>query len=112
MRVSFNGFQENATSFLVSGTVKKGDLVKVSENGTVTACTDGDKFCGIALSVRAGIAVVQLSGYVRVPYSDSMTPGYQTLAAGSGSTVKTSETGRELLVLDVDSTNTQCGILL
>ena len=67
MKVCFHGFQENVASFEVSGTVSKGDPVKVSANGTVAACAAGDKFCGIALSVRDGIAAVQLAGYVRVP---------------------------------------------
>ena len=110
MKVCFHGFQENVASFEVSGTVSKGDPVKVSANGTVAACAAGDKFCGIALSVRDGIAAVQLAGYVRVPVSGAVSAGYQTHAAAGEGAVKAAETGRELLVIDADSA--ECGILL
>lgn len=112
MKVCFNGFQENATSFEVSGTVSPGDPVKISGNGTVAASADTEAFCGVALGVRDGIAVVQLGGYVKVPYTGSVSTGFQKLSAAGEGKVKADENGREFLVIDVDSTAQNCGLLL
>lgn len=110
MNVNFNGYGENVATFIAEGSVSVGAPVKISGDGTVSACSSGDKFCGICLAVRDGYASVQLSGYISVSTTSEISVGYQTISAGANGKVATSDTGREYLV--VDSTATTAGIIL
>lgn len=112
MKTEFQGFGENVATFEAAANVKAGLPVKVSGNGAVDACGAGDLFCGMAVSVRGGMAAVQLSGYVRAPYTGALAVGYQKLAAAADGKIQQSESGRELLVIDVDSAASICGIQL
>ncbi len=112
MSISFNGFHEEIVTFEAASGVTAGVPVMMSANGKVQAVTSG-AFCGIAKNVRGGYAGVQLTGYVSVPYSGSLTVGYKQLAAASGGKVTVDTTnGREYLVVEVDSTNNIAGIIL
>ena len=115
MDISLNGYGEKAATFKAQSGVAAGLPVKMTANGTVGACSDGDAFCGIALNVRGGYCAVQLSGYANAPYTGSPAPavGYQTLSAGTGGSVKAATTGgRSILVTDVDTASKKCGFIL
>ena len=65
MNVNFNGFGENAATFIADKTITEAGVpVKMKDNGTVAKCDASENFCGVCVSVRGGYAVVQLSGYV------------------------------------------------
>ncbi len=67
MNVNFNGFGENAATFIADKTITEAGVpVKMKDNGTVAKCDASENFCGVCVSVRGGYAVVQLSGYVKV----------------------------------------------
>ena len=53
MKLSYEGIGQWAATFAASD-VAEGELVKISANGTVAACTKGDPFCGMVLSVSLG----------------------------------------------------------
>ena len=111
MKVSFNGYDEKLITFECDETVKKGSLVKLTQNGEVAAGEDGDDFIGIAANVRGGFAGVQTCGYARVPVSGSVALGFQKLSAADGSAVKAAVSGgREHLILDAADGN--AGILI
>lgn len=111
MNVSFNGYDEKVITFACDDTVEMGSLVKLSGNGTVTACSDGDVFIGVVCSVRGGYCGVQTGGYTQVPVSGSVSVGFQKLsAAGAGKAKGNAAAGREFFVLDV--TDGSAGILL
>lgn len=110
MNVCFNGYNEGVVTFEADSTVKAGQPVMVSANGKVEAA-DGD-FCGICIDVRNGFASVQLDGYAEVDTSGTVSVGYQQLAANSGKLSVSANSGRKILVLDVDSTNNKAGIIL
>lgn len=112
METSFNGFGENAATFAVQDGVKPGMPVKMAGNGEVGPCAATDKFCGVALSVRGGYASVQLSGYVRLPYSGKAPAvGWQSLSAAADGKVQSAASGgREYLV--VDANDSTCGFVL
>lgn len=113
MKISFNGVGETVATFEAAEGVAAGMPVKVTGDGAVGPCAAGDKFCGVAVSVRGGYAAVQLSGYARVPYSGTApTAGYRTLAGAGDGAVKTDAAGRELLVGDADPVSKTCGIFL
>lgn len=110
MNVSFNGYNEGIATFEADSTVTVGIPVAMSDNGKVTAASTD--FCGICTGLRNGYAAVQLSGYIKVAYSGSLTVGYSKLAASSGKVAVSSTNGRDILVVDVDSTNGIAGIIL
>ncbi|MBD9050930.1 hypothetical protein [Ruminococcus sp.] len=111
MNVNFNGYDENVLTFEAGTNLKTAGVpVKMTDDGKVTACTSGDVFCGICLSLRGGYATVQLKGYVTMPAKSKIAVGYKKLAAGDGSAVASSTTGREYLVLN--STADSVGFIL
>ena len=110
--ISYKGFNEKHLTFKASGSLTAGMAVKVSANGTVAKCADGDAFCGVVTSVRGDIAVVQVSGYVRMPYSGTTAPalGVTTLAADANGGVKSAK-GVNVKILELDPTNGVCGFI-
>jgi hypothetical protein len=114
MKVSLNGLGEQVVTLEAESTVKAGSLVKMTANGTVGVCAAKEPFCGVALSVRGGFAAVQLGGYVgKIPYTGTdMAVGYKTIAASTDGKVQVDTAGRVLLVTDVDTASSTCGILL
>ena len=104
-QISFEGIGEVVATFACGEDVAAGQVVKVTEDGTVGTCSANDKFCGVALSAEDGYAAVQLAGLVKVPVADSsVTLGWVKLAAdGSGGVKKDDTNGREHLVVRVET---------
>ena len=105
MGISFEGIGQWAATF-ACGETAVGQVVKVSGNGEVAACADGDSFCGVVVYLaRDGAACsVALGGMVRVPYTGTApTVGWTGLAADGAGGVKVLTTGRSYLVADVDA---------
>ena len=90
-RISFEGIGEVAATFACGEGVKAGQVVKLTGDGTVGPCGDGERFCGVALSAGEGFAAVQLGGLIRVVRPDSAeTPiggEYLVVRAESGGAV-------------------------
>lgn len=104
MSVSFGGLLESTATFKTASAIDAGKLVKMSANGTVSACADGDKFCGYVVSSDSSYAAIQLKGIVTVSYTGTApSVGFAALVS-NGTGVKASNSGREHLVISVDST--------
>ena len=105
MKVSYEGIGQWAATF-ACGQVSEGEMVKVSASGEVSACSDGDSFCGQVLSVGrdGGACAVALGGMVTAGYSGSSAPtvGWSGLAANGAGGVKVDAAGHKYLVADVD----------
>ena len=107
----YGGIGQWAATFACSGELEDGQVVKISGSGTVSACTAGEPFCGVTISVARDAAAcsVALGGLVTVPYTGTAAPavGWTTLAADGAGGVQADEeetkTGREVLVVDVDT---------
>ncbi len=111
--MDFKGFGENVLTFKCDSTAGAGKAVKMKSSGTVTLAADGENFAGVCLNVRNGYAAVQLCGYCEMKYSDTAPEaGYTKLASAGAGGVKTSETGREYLVIGVDTVNKTAGFIL
>lgn len=66
MNVNFNGYDENVLTFEAGTNLKTAGVpVKMTDDGKVTACTSGEVFCGICLSLRGGYATVQLKAMLQ-----------------------------------------------
>ena len=104
-KISFEGIGEVVATFACGEGVAAGQVVKVTEDGTVGACSASEKFCGVALSAEDGYAAVQLGGLVKAPTSGgSITAGWCKLSAdGSGGVKLDTSTGTEYLVVRVET---------
>ena len=105
MKLSYEGIGQWAATFAASD-VAEGELVKISANGTVAACTKGDPFCGMVLSVSRGgdACAVALGGLVTAGYTETAPElGWETLSADGTGGVQVDEGGRSYLVVDVDA---------
>ncbi len=104
-QVSFEEIGAVVATFACGAAVDCGTVVKVSGNGEVKGCSDGDTFCGVALADGEDVVAVQLGGFCTVATSGTVGVGYKTLAAdGDGAVEVVTTGGREYLVVSVDST--------
>lgn len=113
MKVSFEGIGEQVISFSKASGVTKGSLVKLSANATVAACAAGNKFAGVCINDAGSFAEVKTAGYVELGYTgDAPSVGYATLTAASANKVKADSSGREYLVVKVDTTAQTVGFMM
>lgn len=111
MNISFQGFGEAVTTF--KGDAPAGRPVRMQASGTVAAAAADAAFCGVSCGGDGACTGVQLGGYVSLPYSGTAPAvGYGKLAADGAGGVKTNASGREYLILTVDTTRKTVGFLL
>ena len=91
-RISFEEAGSLLVTFHADSGVEAGQVVKVSANGTVAPCEEGELFCGVAVSCRNGAAGVQVQGFVQVPVTLPIALGWSRLVAdGSGGVMAAGE---------------------
>ncbi len=115
MGVSFEGYNESILTFAAQEDVAAGDLVVAAENGRVEKAAQGDIPAGLVRTVRAGYAGVQLFGYAQVAVSGLAGKGWKTLVCDGENGLKPAgggETGRQYLVLELDTLSGRAGLLL
>lgn len=110
--VSFNELETDDITFLLAAGIERtdeGKVVKISANGTVDLCADGDIFFGklakVDTSPDAG-AVRCCDCCVEVAYSGNPGLNYQHLVADANGGVRPvagDEVGRPMFVLTIDS---------
>lgn len=81
-KISFEDIGSVVATFLADSGVKGGQVVKLTGNGQVGPCSAGDAFCGVALEPRAGMAAVQVKGFVPVKTADTLTVGWAAPGRG------------------------------
>ena len=87
-KLSFEGIGAVVATFSAGEGVKGGQPVKLTGNGAVGPCSAGEAFCGVAMEPRAGLAAVQVGGFVTVPSSGDVAVGRATLVADGNGGVK------------------------
>ena len=113
MKVSFEGVGEQVLSFVKASGVEKESIVKLSANATVAKCAAGDNFAGVCIKADDSFADVKTAGYVELGYTGSAPAvGYAKLTAAGADKVKTADTGREYLVIKVDSSAAVVGFIM
>lgn len=106
MNVNFDGIGSQVMTFLNNSKslAVPGDPVSVSGNGEVQQAPADSAFIGLCLSGDENYIAVQVSGVITCPYTGAAPAlGYTALAAGK-SAVAAKESGREYLVLAVNTT--------
>jgi len=113
MNVSFEAISQTCVTFQTAEEALEGKVVKITANAAVGACADGERFCGVAGSVRGGIAAVVTGGYVELPYTGSAPAvGYTGLSANGTGGVKVDEEGHKYLIAQVDESTMTAGLFL
>ena len=110
MNVSFEEIGRLAVTFAQEG-CQGGQVCRVSGNGKVAPCADGDRFCGVVEHVRGSHAAVQMAGFAEVGITGAVGLGYVELCADGSGGVKAGA-GREYLVVSVDENAQTCIIML
>ena len=119
MGVCFEGYDEKVLTFEKgTGEITVGYPVKISGNGKVSQCSSGDEFCGFAVSVRENLVAVQMSGYRESGYADGsgegapkVDLGYSTVTAGAAGKLSAATSGKSILVVSKDATNSVMGFI-
>ncbi len=105
MNISFEGIGQWAATFSCAE-VREGALVKVSGNGAVGPCGEGERICGQVISMNKGgdACAVQLGGFVTAGYTGNAPAlGWCGLSGDGDDGVKTDAEGRQYLVVEVDA---------
>lgn len=106
MTVSFNGFNDKALTFAAKSSIERNYPVKISENGTVSQCSDSESFIGFCVDCDGESAVVKMSGYVKAAYTGTKPSlGKATLTSSADGAVKTGSNGTACTVLAVNTSD-------
>lgn len=101
-KISFDDIGNVMATFYAHEGVEDGQVVKVTANGTVGPCEQGDAFCGVAGQVRKGAVAVQVGGFMQVNITGQVSLGRVKLAADGKGGVQTAEDGVQALVVQVE----------
>lgn len=113
MNVYLNGFDRKEVTFNAGDGVKEGKTVNLLTKTTVGASPLDNNFFGVCALVRNGMASVVLKGYVTVSYTGTAPSlGYNKIASDGAGGIKLSDSGRYIIVADVDAIKGTCGIVL
>lgn len=115
MKVSFEGIGESVITFYNNedAAAFPGEPVKISGNGEVSACSEGDRFFGLALACQEDYAAVQNAGFAVFEYSGTdPLVGYGRYVADGEGGIMANENGGEFLVIEVDTTGRKVAIML
>lgn len=105
------GYNSRYITMKCEGAAEPGDLVVMSANNTVKKAATG-KFMGVIHSVRGEYALVQTGGFVVVHYSGAdPAVGFEKFFADANADAVKNDQGREVLVIEVDATGKNIGIL-
>lgn len=106
MEKCFTGFNTKEVTLFCNTATDVGAVVKLYEAGMVTNAGADEKFCGVCTAIRNTYASVVMAGYATATYSGTApTVGYCMLASDGDGGVKISDSGREYLVVGVDTAN-------
>ena len=101
-KISVEDIGSLMATFYADEGVQDGQVVKMTGNGTVGPCGEGDAFCGVAGMPRSGAVGVQVGGFVKVAATLPLSVGMVGLAADGKGGVKAGD-GITALVADVDT---------
>ena len=105
-KISFEDIGSVMATFAAEEGVSGGQVVKLTGNGQVAPCAEGDAFCGMALEPRSGIVGVQVKGFMTVRYTGDLTVGWAVLAANGVGGVKAADSGVNAQVIAVNADGT------
>ena len=113
MKNCYNGFKEKILTFERDGTIAAGSPVELSDNGKVKTAAAGSRFIGFAVASDGDFVTVLVEGYHTAVYTGTApTVNFSKLVADGTGKVKTDDSGSDVLVLDVNTTDKTVGFIL
>ena len=114
MEISFEGIGQVAATFAVTDDIQPGMAVALTGDSTVGLGKAGDAPCGMVLSVKNGMAAVQIAGMAKVGYSGTAPAvGYGIIAGDGAGKIKTATSGGiNCLIVSVNTTDSTAVIKL
>lgn len=110
--ISNKGFLEEYITLLCQDTEKSG-VVTINDNNTCAIAEADQDFVGVMANNRNGIAAVQVKGYAEVSYTgDNMAVGIMKVCCDGEGGIKLTDTGREVIVLSVDTDSNTVAIIM
>ena len=110
--ITFDSIHETFVTFNAEEDLDAGVVCKVTGDCAVGPCAAGDDFCGVARTVRCGLAGVVLSGYCRIPYSGTAPAVGKTALCADGNGGVKAGGDTEYLVVQVDTAEKTVGLFL
>lgn len=111
MDINMNGYMEQMATFKAASTLTEtGVPVMLSDNMTVSKCSNGTAPIGVCIAIRDGYATVQTHGYVKVSTASKLALGYKAVSADASGNITVGSTGRYCII--ADSTDNEAGIIL
>lgn len=103
MNISYEGIGRLLVTVADFNAVE-GQVCKINQDGRAANCSTNDRFCGVVHIAEYDMASVQLEGFVTVRYSGTAPAfGYAKLVADGYGGVCVNTSGREFLVIQVDT---------
>ena len=114
MEISFEGIGQVAATFAAADNIEAGMAAALTADSTIGLGKAGDAPCGKVLSVKNGMAAVQISGMAQLGYSGTAPAvGINTIAVdGSGKIKTVTGGGISCLVVSVNTTDSTAVIKL
>ena len=114
MKLAYEGVAEQVITLEVDTSsnpaVGAGTIAALSGNGKVKSCPVSTTPVGIVQRVEAGLAAVQVAGYMRFSCDNDMAVGYAQLALDASGKLAAGS-GRGGIVVDVDTAAGTCGVI-
>ena len=103
MELSYEGIGQVVATFAMEEGVEPGMAVALVDNGTVGMCGSGVDLCGKVLAVHGGCCAVQMSGFVKLPFTgESPTTGWNSVAGDGSGGVCVGQGSNNYLIVQVD----------
>ena len=113
MEAAFDKIGDGVATLQAAVGVTLATAGKFTASGQVGPCSaEGDVPAGVVVSLRNGLAGVQLYGYVELPCAATLTVGFGKVSMDASGKVQPDTDGRPALVVYADSTAGQCGLFL
>ena len=104
MEISFEGIGQVAATFAANEGIEAGMAVTLTADSTVGTGKAGNAPCGKVLSIKNGMAAVQISGMMQVGYSGTAPAiGMGTIAVDGSGKIKTTADGMNCMIVSVNT---------
>ena len=112
--MNYNGFlTKNISITDDNDAIIEGDIIKLNTTGKASKAVNNDDFVGVVTSKRGNLLSVQVLGYIECDYSGTAPGfGFRRITANGSNGVKTSDTGRQCLILKVETSSSTVGFIL
>ena len=112
MKISFEGFDSGALTFLAAENMERGTIVALNDPGTVAPAGANDVPLGVVLNCDGVYACVGVKGVYTLPCDENIAAGFVCLETDSDGKLTEGSDGIKRFVLDTDEAAGTATVLL